>query len=50
MFSSVQRSRENLAIGFGALDTPGIGSRLAIVLVVGDNEIGDVEDQIAGAR
>src|SRR6266702_8487945 len=46
---SVQRSRENLTIASGALDAPGIGGRLAIVLVISDDEVGNVEDQIAGA-
>src|SRR6266545_6149360 len=49
MLTSMQRSLDSLAIGSGVLDPPGIGGRLAIVLVVRNNEIGDVKDQIAGA-
>src|SRR5664279_3928464 len=48
-YASVQRGRGTFGRSSGAVDPPRIGVGLVIFLVVGDDEIGDVEDQIAGA-
>ena len=45
----MQRGRGALGGGSGAVDPPRIGGGLVIFLVVGNDEIGDVEDQVAGA-
>src|SRR5208282_6530075 len=37
------------AVGYGAVEPPGVGRRLTILLVVRDNQIGDIENEIAGA-
>src|SRR5664280_3433196 len=46
---SVQRGRGIPGRGSDAFDPPRVGGGLVIFLVVGDDEIGDVEDQVAGA-